>query len=167
MTQVVDAFVGLGSNLDGPEQQVRRALAALDGLPGTALHRASGLYASRPMGPADQPDYVNAVAWLRTVLAPDELLDELQALEAACGRQRDGMRWGPRPLDLDLLTWADRSCRSERLVLPHPGITERAFVLVPWAGIAPEFSPPGLAPVGELARRVDADGIWPLAGAPA
>ncbi len=165
MTQVVDAFVGLGSNLDGPEQQVRHALTALDGLPGTALYRASGLYRSRPMGPADQPDYINAVAWLHTALAPDELLDEMQALEVASGRRRQGERWGPRPLDLDLLAWADESCRSERLVLPHPGIAERAFVLLPWAEIAPEFAPPGLTPVGALALRVESDGIWPLAGA--
>lgn len=167
MTQVVDAFVGLGSNLDGPQQQVSHALAALGRLPGSDLLRASRLHGSRPLGPADQPDYVNAVAWLRTTLAPHDLLAELQALEAAAGRRREGERWGPRPLDLDLLCWGEARLQDERLTLPHPGIAERAFVVRPWAEIAPAFTPPGLEPIGALAERVGADGTWPLTEASA
>ena len=99
-TQV--AYVGLGSNLGDPQHQVRQALAALDLLPGTRLLAASALYVTAPVGPQDQPDYVNAAARLETRLPPLDLLAALLAVEAAQGRHRNGTRWGPRILDLDL-----------------------------------------------------------------
>lgn len=142
MTQT-DAFIGLGSNVGEPVAQVRAALGALDRLPDSRLHAASALYQSHPMGPQDQPDFINAVAWLTTALAPHALLDELQQLEGAAGRQRDGQRWGPRPLDLDLLLYGDARIADERLTVPHPGVAERPFVLRPLADIAGDRVIPG------------------------
>jgi len=150
------AFVGIGSNLDQPGAQVQAAIKALDGLTGTRCVTASRRYHNPPMGPADQPDYVNAVAGLETRLAPHALLAELQALEAAAGRERTGERWGPRPLDLDLLSYDDRRLNGAILTLPHPGIAERAFVLVPWAEIAPETRIPGLGRVRDCAAALNA-----------
>jgi 2-amino-4-hydroxy-6-hydroxymethyldihydropteridine diphosphokinase len=158
-----DAFVGLGSNLAGPADQVIAGADALAAIADTRLVARSPLYGSAPMGPADQPDYVNAVAWLRTDLAPHALLEELQRIEATTGRDRSGERWGPRTLDLDLLLYDDVRCRDQRLTLPHPGIAERAFVLVPLADIGPDVTLPGYnEPVGRLATRIDRGGLWPL-----
>jgi len=144
------AAVGLGSNLGDPPAQIRRALSELAGLPRTLRTRVSSLYASRPMGPQDQPDYVNAVALLMTQLSPRELLQALQDIEAAHGRERAGERWGPRTLDLDLLLYADRFIDEERLTVPHPGIAERNFVLLPLAEIAPHWLVPGRGSVQSL-----------------
>lgn len=158
-----DAFVGLGSNLEGPVDQVNAGSDALAAIADTRLVACSPLYGSAPMGPADQPDYVNAVARLCTGLAPHALLDELQRIETETGRARSGERWGPRTLDLDLLLYDDVRCRDQRLTLPHPGISERAFVLVPLADIAPDVTLPGNnEPVGRLAARIDRGGLWPL-----
>lgn len=142
MTQT-DAFIGLGSNVGEPVAQVRAALGALDRLPDSRLQVASPLYQSQPMGPQDQPDFINAVAWLTTALAPHALLDELQQIETAAGRQRNGQRWGPRPLDLDLLLYGDARIANERLTVPHPGVAERPFVLRPLADIAGDRAIPG------------------------
>ena len=131
------AYVGLGSNLEDPETQVRRALQALDQLPETRLLAASGLYTTAPVGPQDQPDYVNAVARLETRLTPLDLLAGLLAIEAAQGRRRDGSRWGPRILDLDLLLHGDTELDLPGLRLPHPEMHHRAFVLIPLADVAP------------------------------
>jgi 2-amino-4-hydroxy-6-hydroxymethyldihydropteridine diphosphokinase len=147
------AFVGLGSNLDDPTGQVRRALLELAQLAESRLLRHSGLYRSPPMGPQDQPPYVNAVAMLQTALAPLELLDALQALERAHGRRRT-TRWGPRTLDLDLLLYGDLQIEHPRLRVPHPGMAQRAFVLVPMAEIAPDLEIPGLG----VLRAVAVDG---------
>ena len=105
------AWVGLGSNLEGPREHVERALQELDRLPLTRRVATSRLYASRPVGPADQPDYINAVAQLVTRLSPLALLDQLQALEQRHGRIR-GRHWGPRTLDLDLLLFDGSRCRD-------------------------------------------------------
>ncbi|HSH28390.1 MAG TPA: 2-amino-4-hydroxy-6-hydroxymethyldihydropteridine diphosphokinase [Thiohalobacter sp.] len=153
------AWVGLGSNLDDPVAQVRRALAELDAIEATYLLHASSLYASPPMGPPDQPEYVNAVAGLLTTLAPETLLDALQAIEQAHGRVRTGERWGPRTLDLDLLLYADLQLESARLIVPHPGLRQRAFVLHPLAEVAPELAVPGLGRVRELAQACPAEGL--------
>ena len=157
------AFVGVGSNLDGPEARIRRALDDLGRLPRTRLSGASGLYRNPPMGPADQPDFVNAVAWLETDLVPLVLLDALQRLEARQGRRR-GRHWGPRTLDLDLLSMGESRIASERLDLPHPGVAERAFVLVPWAEVAPDYLVPGLGRVADLASRCACEGLSRIAG---
>lgn len=147
------ACIGLGSNLDDPVRQVDSALSELADLPLTRLLRHSSLYRSAPMGPADQPDYVNAAALLETALEPLELLDALQAIEAAHGRRRM-LRWGPRTLDLDLLAYGDLSLAHPRLVLPHPGIGERAFVLVPMAEIVPDMMIPGVGALAVAAAAV-------------
>ncbi len=152
-------YIGLGSNLSRPRRQVSQALTELGGIGGCRLLAASSLYLSRPMGPPDQPEYINAVAELDSTLSPLALLAELQAIERSHGRVREGERWGPRTLDLDLLLYGDLVMESEALVLPHPGIGEREFVLHPLAEIAPGLVVPGLGPVRELLAGVDDRGI--------
>ncbi|MDX1465359.1 MAG: 2-amino-4-hydroxy-6-hydroxymethyldihydropteridine diphosphokinase [Halomonas sp.] len=154
------AWIGLGSNLDGPREHVARALEELDRLPLTRRLAASRLYASRPVGPADQPDYVNAVAQLATRLSPLALLDQLQALEQRHGRVR-GRRWGPRTLDLDLLLYDDRRLALPRLTLPHPEMTRRAFVLVPLAELAPRLALDG-QPLSRLAAELEPQDLAPV-----
>jgi 2-amino-4-hydroxy-6-hydroxymethyldihydropteridine diphosphokinase len=156
------AYVGLGSNLSDPAQQVRAALASLAGLPQTLCVAVSRLYGSRPMGPLPQPEFVNAVAGLVTQLPALELLRQLRALEAAAGRPAVHEHWGPRVLDLDLLVFGREQCTSAELVLPHPGVVERNFVLYPLADVAPDLEVPGIGRVRELLPRVCADGVWPL-----
>lgn len=153
------AYVGMGSNLDDPPRQLGTALEALSAMPGCVLCGVSGFWRSAPMGPQDQPDYVNAVAGLVTRLAPEELLERLQAVERAQGRRRDGPRWGPRTLDLDLLAYGPIVRASEALTLPHPGVGVRPFVLVPLAELAPGLRLPGLGRVGELAARCGREGL--------
>jgi 2-amino-4-hydroxy-6-hydroxymethyldihydropteridine diphosphokinase len=148
----VPAYVGLGSNLDDPAAQLRMALEALGRLPRTRLVASSALYRNPPMGPADQPDFVNAVAALLTTMPAPELLAAMQAIEDARGRRRDGPRWGPRTLDLDLLLYGNLQLESDDLVLPHPGLASRAFVLVPLLEVAPGLRLPG----GPLLARVAA-----------
>ena len=153
MTQPVTAYIGLGSNLQDPVAQIERAFAELAALPGTELTARSPLYKSPPMGPQDQPDFVNAAAALATDLAPDALLQALLGIERTHGRRRDGTRWGPRSLDLDLLLYGDRVLPGPGLVLPHPGLHERSFVLYPLADIAPQQRVPGHGTVAELRDR--------------
>lgn len=153
------AYVGLGSNLASPEHQVRSAIERLSELPRSALVKASRLYRTPPMGPQDQPDYVNAVAALETRLAPCELLGHLQAVERALGRVRGAERWGPRIIDLDLLLYGQQRIDREGLHVPHPGLAERAFVLVPLHEIAPALEIPGCGPIGSLLERVDRDAV--------
>ncbi len=156
------AYVGLGSNLDGPAIQVRRALKALGGLPHTRLLRWSGLYGSTPMGPAAQPDFVNAAAGLLTQLGASQFFGELRALECQLGRLPPSERWGARRIDLDLLLFAQLRQDGPELQLPHPGIVDRNFVLYPLAEVAPELPVPGYGRVAELAARVSSKGIWRL-----
>jgi 2-amino-4-hydroxy-6-hydroxymethyldihydropteridine diphosphokinase len=153
------AYVGLGSNLDDPPAQLRVAFDALSRIPATRLVARSALYRNPPLGPADQPDYVNAVAALLTTLEPAELLNALRRIEAAQGRQRGGPRWGPRTIDLDLLLHGQACLDGESLVLPHPGLVDRAFVLVPLAEIAPGLRLPGGASIERLAAAVDRSGL--------
>ncbi len=129
-------YLGLGSNLAEPVQQLEEALAALAALPATTLAAVSSFYASDPLGPPDQPRYVNAVAALDTELPPLALLDALQTIENDQGRVRE-RRWGPRTLDLDILLYGDRLIDDPRLRVPHYHMHARAFVLYPLAEIAP------------------------------
>lgn len=153
-------FVGLGSNLDDPQAQVRSALQALGRLPETRLERASALYRNPPMGPPDQPDYVNAVACLATGLTPLECLAGLQAIERRHGRSRGGgERWGPRRIDLDLLLWGQQQLALEGLSVPHPGLPQRAFVLYPLAEIEPGLHIPGLGALEGLLAGVDGSAL--------
>jgi 2-amino-4-hydroxy-6-hydroxymethyldihydropteridine diphosphokinase len=153
------AYVGVGSNLEEPRAQVLRAIGRLAQLPLTRVELTSPLYRSRALGPIAQPDFVNAVAGLLTQLEAPALLAELRALEGALGRPAAHERWGPRVIDLDLLSYG-RERRSEpALTLPHPGIPERNFVLYPLADIAPDLDLPGLGRVAELAGRVTPEGL--------
>ncbi|MFZ5491516.1 MAG: 2-amino-4-hydroxy-6-hydroxymethyldihydropteridine diphosphokinase [Pseudomonadota bacterium] len=154
------AFIGLGANLDDPAAQIEQALCAIAALRNTALSRRSSLYLSRPMGPADQPDYVNAVARVETELGALDLLTELLAIERRQGRQRSaGQRNGPRTLDLDLLLYGDDVCDDPELTLPHPGAHARDFVLAPLAEIAPDAVIPGHGAVVELLGRCARHGV--------
>src|SRR5579863_9983446 len=161
------AYVSLGSNLDDPAVQVRRALGALSGLPGTRLLRQSSLYGSKPLGPVSQPDYVNAVEGLLTQLEVSDFFSRLQQLERSLGRTPPHERWGPRRIDLDLLLFAQLQLESEQLRLPHPGIVERNFVLYPLAEVAPGLPVPGCGRVAELAARINSEGLWRLDSEPA
>jgi len=146
----VIAFIGLGSNLDEPVAHVQRALAQLDGITRTRLQAASSLYRTSPLGPQDQPDFINAVACLCTALSPRDLLGELQRIEAAHGRVRGGLRWGPRTLDLDILLYGDLQMDESDLRIPHPGMTTRAFVLKPLQELAADLIIPGQGTLREL-----------------
>lgn len=153
-----DAWIGLGSNLDDPAAQVRSALTALDALPGTRVQGCSSLYRSAPWGYAEQPDFVNAVARLTTELAARELLDELLAVERRYGRVRAEVN-GPRVLDLDLLLYDDASIDEPGLVVPHPRMHERAFVLVPMLELDALVRVPGRGAAAQLVRELDTGGL--------
>lgn len=159
----IAAYVGIGSNLDDPAAQVRRAIEALASLPQTRFVRASRLFRTAPWGRTDQPVFVNAVAEITTTLAPRALLDALLAIERAQGRHRDGTRWGPRTLDLDVLLYGDAAIDEPGLAIPHPHLAERAFVLRPLADLDPALHVPGRGRISELLGRVDANGVEPLA----
>ena len=153
------AFIALGGNLDDPERHVRTALTELAALPRTKLKRRSSLYRSAPLGPADQPHFINAVAELDTGLEPEDLLDRLQSIENAHGRVRDGEKWGPRTLDLDLLLYDERRICTARLTVPHAEMAARNFVLGPLAEIAPDLAIPGTGSVGGLLARLGTRGL--------
>ena len=148
MTATVRAYVGLGANLGDAEAMLERALVDLSQLPQTQMVARSGLYRSAPVD-AIGPDFINAVCALDTALPAAELLAHLHAIEATCGRVR-GARYAPRTLDLDLLVYGDHFSDADRLRLPHPRAHERAFVLVPWAEIAPDARIPGHGAVSGL-----------------
>jgi 2-amino-4-hydroxy-6-hydroxymethyldihydropteridine diphosphokinase len=157
------AYIGVGSNLQDPERQVRAALAVLAELADSRLIAQSALYRNPPMGPAEQPDYVNAVAGLLTRQEPEALLRSLQALEQRLGRIRKaGDRWGPRIIDLDLLVYGSLQRSVPGLNLPHPGIFERNFVLLPLCDIAPALEVPGQGIVAAMAAGVERTGLQRL-----
>ncbi len=124
------ALIGLGANIEDPAKQLQAAITALSDLPATTVVACSAVYRSRPMGPQDQPDFLNACVELRTALSPLALLTHLQAIESSQGRERR-RHWGERCIDLDLLLHGREVMQTDRLTLPHPGITERDFVLRP------------------------------------
>lgn len=135
---MIVAYLGLGSNLENPTQQVLTATDELAELPNSTLLAASRLYHSKPLGPQNQPDFVNRVVALETTLPPLTLLDHLQELENLHHRLRT-TRWGPRTLDLDILLYGSQIINHPRLTIPHPGIGQRDFVRKPLAEIAPEL----------------------------
>lgn len=152
----IPAFIGIGSNLDGPAARVRQALDSLDRLEHSILKASSALYRNPPLGPIDQPDYVNAVAVILTRLAAHDLLAALQQIERQQGRESETrVRWGPRTLDLDILTYGLQEIDEPDLKIPHPGISERNFVLFPLLEIAPSLFIPGQGLVGRLTDRSD------------
>jgi 2-amino-4-hydroxy-6-hydroxymethyldihydropteridine diphosphokinase len=150
--------VAIGSNLDRPRNQVNEGFARLANLPATGSLLRSRLYGTRPMGPQDQPDFVNAAAGMLTQLSARELLDGLLRIEKAMGRERQE-RWGPRVIDLDLIWMPGETIDEPGLTLPHPGVSSRNFVLYPLADIAPTLAIPGHGKVSELLRAVGDDGM--------
>ena len=158
-------FIGIGSNLNDPLKQVCAAINSLNTIEQTSLIQASSLYGSKPMGPQDQPDYVNAVAELETSLEPFELLDELQRIEGEFGRERiKGNRWGARVLDLDILLIDQLVIDTERLIVPHYGMKTREFVILPLAEIAPTLILPDGSTIKTLSNTIDPNGLTILSG---
>jgi 2-amino-4-hydroxy-6-hydroxymethyldihydropteridine diphosphokinase len=151
---VTIAYVGIGSNLDEPENHVEQALLELDRLPQSRVVGRSSLYRSAPVGFAGQPDFINAVARLETGLPADRLLSDLQEIESRHGRTRSFAN-APRTLDLDLLLFEKLQLRTPRLTVPHPRMHERAFVLKPLVEIAPELSIPGLGLAKDFLKKVE------------
>lgn len=150
----VEAYIGLGANVDDPKAQIASALGELAALPATQLVRASSLYRSAPWGYADQPDFLNAVAQLRTELAPQQLMRALIAIEQRHGRQRT-FRNAPRPLDLDIILYGEGHIASAELTIPHPRMHERAFVLLPLFEIAADLTIPSRGALRDLVAACD------------
>jgi 2-amino-4-hydroxy-6-hydroxymethyldihydropteridine diphosphokinase len=152
-------YVGLGSNLSDPQNQIHLAVDALKKIQNSNLTNLSSLYFSRPMGPQDQPDYMNAVAEITTHLSPLNLLDELQAIENLAGRVRKDNRWGARILDLDILLFDNEVINHERLTVPHYGLELREFVLLPLAEISPGLVLPNGKNVLALSHNIETNGL--------
>lgn len=159
------AYVGVGSNLGDSVRTVTEALAALACLSGCAWVGASSLWYSKPLADMPQPDYVNAVAALETDLHAEALLDGLQAIENQFGRTR-GAHWASRTLDLDILLFGDTISNSARLTVPHPGLAERDFVLVPLAELNPALIVPGLGALQDLLARCPQRGLQKIGKRP-
>ncbi|AXY00370.1 MULTISPECIES: 2-amino-4-hydroxy-6-hydroxymethyldihydropteridine diphosphokinase [Vibrio] len=159
---MITAYIAVGSNLADPVSQAKQAIEAIKSLPNSEFVAASSLYSSTPMGPQNQPDYINAVVAINTNLTPLELLDCTQAIEQEQGRVRKEERWGPRTLDLDIVLFGNEVINSERLTVPHYGMREREFVLYPLAEIAPSLQLPDGTEVSTLLTKVDRNGlnIW-------
>ncbi|WP_019616449.1 2-amino-4-hydroxy-6-hydroxymethyldihydropteridine diphosphokinase [Psychromonas ossibalaenae] len=153
------SYIGIGSNQAAPLSQAKLAVKTLHQLPKTTLLKCSSLYSSTPMGPQDQPDYVNAVVELDTQLSALELLDELQKIELAQGRVRKENRWGPRTLDLDIILYDNQNIDNERLTIPHYGMTQREFVLYPLQEIAPDLVLPDMRHLSQLTEQCDKNGL--------
>lgn len=160
---MIRVYIAIGSNLGDPIRKAHDAIAALKLLPNSRFVAASSLYTSKPMGPADQPDYVNAVACIDTELHPLDLLDHTQRIELEFGRERKKERWGPRTLDLDILLYGDIQIENERLTVPHYGMKVREFVLYPLAEIAPDLQLPDGTAVAELVAATDRNGLTIIA----
>ncbi len=162
MTETTRAYVGLGSNLNNPIKQIKQALSTLKITTNIELTTHSSLYQSTPMGPQNQPNYINAVATLETTLDALSLLTHLQNIENQQGRVRYGDRWGPRTLDLDLLLYGKTQQESARLTLPHPGLHLRNFVLIPLNEIAPDLIIPGLGKLQKIMNNIQGDDLQVL-----
>ncbi len=152
-------YIGLGSNLAEPMSQIKSARAAINRLAYIHERAFSNLYHSPPMGPPDQPDYINAVMAVVTRLTPPELLRSLQRLELHHGRERKAERWGARTLDLDILVFGDQIINLPDLVVPHVGLAERAFVLYPLNEIAPSLLIPGKGDIASLLAQCPMNGL--------
>lgn len=161
------AYIALGSNLNDPQSQIEAGFRALAALPATRLTARSPSYRNRALGHEPQPDFINAVAALLTGLGPHQLLNALQAIEIAQGRERHAERWAPRVIDLDLLLYGDLQMRDGRLTLPHPELLKRRFVLQPLSDIAPDLEIPGHGALRDLLQRspahelIEVDSIEP------
>lgn len=152
-------YIGLGSNQGDSQAVLLSALQAIDEHADMRVLKVSSHYASTPMGPQNQPDFVNAVALLETTLSPQELLSQLQHIETAHGRERKSERWGPRTLDLDILLYGNKKMTTPALTIPHYGMAEREFVLVPLFEIAPSMIMPDGQPLAAWVARCTLDGL--------
>ena len=161
-TSWIPAYIGVGSNLDDPLSQVGRGIDSLANIPQTRVVARSKMYRNRPMGPQDQPEYVNAAVGVLTQLSPAELLSELKKMESKLGRGVPIVRWGPRIIDFDLLVFGSVKLATETLVIPHPGIAARNFVLLPLFDIAPDLDIPGAGRVAPLLQAIDRSGVHAL-----
>ncbi|BBN82734.1 2-amino-4-hydroxy-6-hydroxymethyldihydropteridine diphosphokinase [Pseudoalteromonas sp. A25] len=159
MTKV---YIGLGANLNEPIAQLERAIDALKSLSDSHFVGCSRFYGSRPMGPQDQPDYVNAVACIETSLTAETLLDALQKIELEQGRIRKNERWGPRTLDLDILLFGELQINTERLTVPHYGLCQREFVVYPLLEIAPHLELPSGDKLTDICKQVPLNGLTPI-----
>ena len=155
-------YLGLGANLNRPKKQLDNAVIALKSLPNSEFIACSHYYASKPMGPQDQPDYVNAVACINTLLEPEQLLDLTQAIELKHGRVRKAERWGARTLDIDILLFGEHILNTDRLTVPHYGLTEREFVVYPLQEIAPELILPSGASIQQIANTLPLNDLQQL-----
>ncbi|MFC4762818.1 2-amino-4-hydroxy-6-hydroxymethyldihydropteridine diphosphokinase [Dyella koreensis] len=149
------AYIALGSNLGDSRRYLQDAIEALARLPETQVLASSRFYRTPPWGVLEQPPFINAVVQIDTAMKADALLQSLLAIERAAGRVRDGDRWGPRTLDLDLLHMEGVQLSNAQLTLPHPRIAERAFVLLPLHDLAPDLAIPGQGRVAELLAALD------------
>ncbi len=152
-------YIGLGSNLSTPKAQINTARVAINSLVGVCEQAFSSLYRSPPMGPQDQPDYVNAVMAINTDLSALALLRCLQQIELDHGRERKDERWGARTLDLDILLYGQQMIDQPDLCVPHYGLAKRAFVLYPLQEIAPKLVVPGLGRLSKLLVSCPLDGL--------
>ena len=157
---MIRSYIALGSNLNQPAAQLQQAVSAIADVAGIRLERISSLYRSTAIGPGEQPDYLNAVVRIATVLPPLLLLDALQAIERAQGRVRR-VRWGPRTLDLDILLYGELLISEPRLTVPHPAMSQRNFVLVPLQQIAgPNLLLPDGTELGTLVKQCPRGGLF-------
>ena len=159
MLQPVRSYIGVGSNLQNPSAQVREAITCISALPVTALVKQSALYESEPMGPPDQANYINAVVEIETTLSPLALLGKLNDIEEAFGRDRSVGHWGPRVIDLDILLYGQRELDLVRLRIPHPGLEQRAFVVLPLVEIAPQLVLPNGRELRQIAARFEPNSV--------
>lgn len=155
-------YIGLGSNLKTPAQQLRQAIASIRLIPNMQLIAVSPFYGSSAVGPGQQPDYVNAAALLHTTLDAHSVLDELQAIEQGQGRVRGPEQWVPRTLDLDILLFNNDVISTERLQVPHPRARERNFVLQPLLDLNATLLLPDGTSVAALLAATSKQGLWPL-----
>jgi 2-amino-4-hydroxy-6-hydroxymethyldihydropteridine diphosphokinase len=158
----IRAYIGLGSNLGNPVAQVLEAVDELEMIPDTILVSRSSLYSGKPMGPQDQPDYVNAVVALDTLLSAEELYNALVRIEDMQGRVRGDEKWGPRIIDLDLLLYGNRTIDTATLTVPHPGMHERDFVIVPLEEIAGNLNIPGRGYIYSLINKCETHSLKKL-----
>ncbi len=158
---MIKVYIGLGSNLNDPQSQLKKAITSLDMVPSTSVVRTSSFYRSKPVGPQDQPDYINAVVELATELSAHVLLSYLQSIENEHGRERE-IKWGARTLDLDILLFGDEIIQDDHLGIPHVEMHKRGFVLLPLDEISPDCMIPGIGAVSSLLQQINTDDLVKL-----
>lgn len=156
-----DVYIGLGSNIEQPYLQIKKAMMALDNLSGTKVLSNSGYFTSKPMGPDDQPDYVNAVVEIQTTMDANELLQQCQLIEQQQGRKKN-RHWGERTIDLDILLYAEQKIDTRDLTVPHPGICQRDFVYLPLLKINSEIEVPAKGMLHDIVQSAESQTLKKL-----